>query len=139
MQSYERFISNHLNNSFHPCASPNGYCSKCKTLVCEECTHKDHFTHVEAIKHQSVNIAERINYLCKIKFEVAKALHLREMLRKTEAKALVKAAERDFKKDSAEFKGFITKHKEAVVELSLIHICRCRRLLTCRSRWSPYH
>eukprot|EP00826_Nyctotherus_ovalis_P057613 TRINITY_DN7886_c0_g1_i14.p1 TRINITY_DN7886_c0_g1~~TRINITY_DN7886_c0_g1_i14.p1 ORF type:complete len:182 (-),score=85.53 TRINITY_DN7886_c0_g1_i14:24-569(-) len=22
-------------------------------------------------------------------------------------------------------------------ELSLIHICRCRRLLTCRSRWSP--
>eukprot|EP00826_Nyctotherus_ovalis_P029159 TRINITY_DN22_c0_g1_i2.p1 TRINITY_DN22_c0_g1~~TRINITY_DN22_c0_g1_i2.p1 ORF type:complete len:152 (-),score=37.60 TRINITY_DN22_c0_g1_i2:22-411(-) len=25
------------------------------------------------------------------------------------------------------------------IELSLIHICRCRRLLTCRSRWSPYH
>eukprot|EP00826_Nyctotherus_ovalis_P012973 TRINITY_DN13460_c0_g1_i9.p1 TRINITY_DN13460_c0_g1~~TRINITY_DN13460_c0_g1_i9.p1 ORF type:complete len:126 (-),score=35.88 TRINITY_DN13460_c0_g1_i9:39-416(-) len=24
-------------------------------------------------------------------------------------------------------------------KLSLIHICRCRRLLTCRSRWSPYH
>ena len=23
--------------------------------------------------------------------------------------------------------------------LSLIHIRRCRRLLTCRSRWSPYH
>ena len=23
--------------------------------------------------------------------------------------------------------------------LSLIHICRCRRLITCRSRWSPYH
>ena len=29
--------------------------------------------------------------------------------------------------------------KGAVVTLSLIHICRCRRLLTCRSRWSPYH
>eukprot|EP00826_Nyctotherus_ovalis_P043830 TRINITY_DN466_c0_g1_i8.p1 TRINITY_DN466_c0_g1~~TRINITY_DN466_c0_g1_i8.p1 ORF type:complete len:119 (-),score=46.28 TRINITY_DN466_c0_g1_i8:22-378(-) len=26
-----------------------------------------------------------------------------------------------------------------VLFLSLIHICRCRRLLTCRSRWSPYH
>ena len=26
-----------------------------------------------------------------------------------------------------------------VVALSLIHIWRCRRLLTCRSRWSPYH
>eukprot|EP00826_Nyctotherus_ovalis_P024947 TRINITY_DN19256_c0_g1_i1.p1 TRINITY_DN19256_c0_g1~~TRINITY_DN19256_c0_g1_i1.p1 ORF type:complete len:130 (+),score=28.42 TRINITY_DN19256_c0_g1_i1:104-493(+) len=25
------------------------------------------------------------------------------------------------------------------VLLSLIHICRCRRLLTCRSRWSPDH
>eukprot|EP00826_Nyctotherus_ovalis_P022885 TRINITY_DN17665_c0_g1_i1.p1 TRINITY_DN17665_c0_g1~~TRINITY_DN17665_c0_g1_i1.p1 ORF type:complete len:215 (-),score=42.06 TRINITY_DN17665_c0_g1_i1:18-662(-) len=25
------------------------------------------------------------------------------------------------------------------IDLSLIHICRCRRLLTCRSRWSPYH
>ena len=27
----------------------------------------------------------------------------------------------------------------ALLVLSLIHICRCRRLLTCRSRWSPYH
>ena len=26
-----------------------------------------------------------------------------------------------------------------VSHLSLIHIWRCRRLLTCRSRWSPYH
>eukprot|EP00826_Nyctotherus_ovalis_P017396 TRINITY_DN15121_c0_g1_i3.p1 TRINITY_DN15121_c0_g1~~TRINITY_DN15121_c0_g1_i3.p1 ORF type:complete len:125 (-),score=47.57 TRINITY_DN15121_c0_g1_i3:41-415(-) len=32
------------------------------------------------------------------------------------------------------------KHLQAQLqELSLIHICRCRRLLTCRSRWSPYH
>ena len=28
---------------------------------------------------------------------------------------------------------------QRVLDLSLIHICRCRRLLTCRSRWSPYH
>eukprot|EP00826_Nyctotherus_ovalis_P007074 TRINITY_DN11743_c0_g1_i3.p1 TRINITY_DN11743_c0_g1~~TRINITY_DN11743_c0_g1_i3.p1 ORF type:complete len:116 (+),score=10.80 TRINITY_DN11743_c0_g1_i3:242-589(+) len=27
----------------------------------------------------------------------------------------------------------------ADVELSLIHICRCRRYAVCRSRWSPYH
>ena len=26
-----------------------------------------------------------------------------------------------------------------ILTLSLIHIWRCRRLLTCRSRWSPYH
>eukprot|EP00826_Nyctotherus_ovalis_P062197 TRINITY_DN8957_c0_g1_i3.p1 TRINITY_DN8957_c0_g1~~TRINITY_DN8957_c0_g1_i3.p1 ORF type:complete len:103 (+),score=5.65 TRINITY_DN8957_c0_g1_i3:574-882(+) len=25
------------------------------------------------------------------------------------------------------------------LELSLIHICRCRRSTLCRSRWSPYH
>eukprot|EP00826_Nyctotherus_ovalis_P032158 TRINITY_DN25962_c0_g1_i2.p1 TRINITY_DN25962_c0_g1~~TRINITY_DN25962_c0_g1_i2.p1 ORF type:complete len:110 (-),score=32.61 TRINITY_DN25962_c0_g1_i2:12-341(-) len=34
----------------------------------------------------------------------------------------------------------VTSAQFAIVsELSLIHICRCRRLLTCRSRWSPYH
>ena len=26
-----------------------------------------------------------------------------------------------------------------VINLSLIHICRCRRIERCRSRWSPYH
>ena len=26
-----------------------------------------------------------------------------------------------------------------VLDLSLIHICRCRRIERCRSRWSPYH
>ena len=26
-----------------------------------------------------------------------------------------------------------------IQNLSLIHICRCRRRLRCRSRWSPYH
>eukprot|EP00826_Nyctotherus_ovalis_P035020 TRINITY_DN2966_c0_g1_i1.p3 TRINITY_DN2966_c0_g1~~TRINITY_DN2966_c0_g1_i1.p3 ORF type:complete len:116 (-),score=11.87 TRINITY_DN2966_c0_g1_i1:15-362(-) len=25
------------------------------------------------------------------------------------------------------------------IYLSLIHICRCRRIERCRSRWSPYH
>eukprot|EP00826_Nyctotherus_ovalis_P036528 TRINITY_DN3246_c0_g1_i4.p1 TRINITY_DN3246_c0_g1~~TRINITY_DN3246_c0_g1_i4.p1 ORF type:complete len:114 (-),score=2.21 TRINITY_DN3246_c0_g1_i4:21-362(-) len=25
------------------------------------------------------------------------------------------------------------------IMLSLIHICRCRRIERCRSRWSPYH
>ena len=28
---------------------------------------------------------------------------------------------------------------ESVMDLSLIHICRCRRYAVCRSRWSPYH
>eukprot|EP00826_Nyctotherus_ovalis_P025833 TRINITY_DN2004_c0_g2_i2.p1 TRINITY_DN2004_c0_g2~~TRINITY_DN2004_c0_g2_i2.p1 ORF type:complete len:125 (-),score=33.64 TRINITY_DN2004_c0_g2_i2:13-387(-) len=29
--------------------------------------------------------------------------------------------------------------KEESIYLSLIHICRCRRIERCRSRWSPYH
>ena len=33
-------------------------------------------------------------------------------------------------------KAIITRIKKT---LSLIHICRCRRRLRCRSRWSPYH
>ena len=33
--------------------------------------------------------------------------------------------------------GLIRGH--AVQDLSLIHICRCRRYSLCRSRWSPYH
>eukprot|EP00826_Nyctotherus_ovalis_P022112 TRINITY_DN17241_c0_g1_i2.p1 TRINITY_DN17241_c0_g1~~TRINITY_DN17241_c0_g1_i2.p1 ORF type:complete len:197 (+),score=27.64 TRINITY_DN17241_c0_g1_i2:150-740(+) len=28
---------------------------------------------------------------------------------------------------------------EYIYNLSLIHICRCRRYAVCRSRWSPYH
>ena len=29
--------------------------------------------------------------------------------------------------------------KAPIIELSLIHIWRCRRYAVCRSRWSPYH
>ena len=34
---------------------------------------------------------------------------------------------------------FLKAANEMVIALSLIHICRCRRRLRCRSRWSPYH
>eukprot|EP00826_Nyctotherus_ovalis_P055562 TRINITY_DN738_c0_g1_i5.p2 TRINITY_DN738_c0_g1~~TRINITY_DN738_c0_g1_i5.p2 ORF type:complete len:123 (+),score=5.93 TRINITY_DN738_c0_g1_i5:166-534(+) len=30
-------------------------------------------------------------------------------------------------------------NSKAIMKLSLIHICRCRRIERCRSRWSPYH
>eukprot|EP00826_Nyctotherus_ovalis_P059134 TRINITY_DN8199_c0_g1_i20.p1 TRINITY_DN8199_c0_g1~~TRINITY_DN8199_c0_g1_i20.p1 ORF type:complete len:650 (-),score=99.46 TRINITY_DN8199_c0_g1_i20:24-1973(-) len=32
-----------------------------------------------------------------------------------------------------------TTSKAYAINLSLIHICRCRRIERCRSRWSPYH
>eukprot|EP00826_Nyctotherus_ovalis_P053268 TRINITY_DN6896_c0_g1_i26.p1 TRINITY_DN6896_c0_g1~~TRINITY_DN6896_c0_g1_i26.p1 ORF type:complete len:746 (-),score=105.30 TRINITY_DN6896_c0_g1_i26:17-2254(-) len=33
----------------------------------------------------------------------------------------------------------IIRSREIAPDLSLIHICRCRRYAVCRSRWSPYH
>eukprot|EP00826_Nyctotherus_ovalis_P044964 TRINITY_DN490_c0_g1_i2.p1 TRINITY_DN490_c0_g1~~TRINITY_DN490_c0_g1_i2.p1 ORF type:complete len:218 (-),score=45.07 TRINITY_DN490_c0_g1_i2:18-671(-) len=30
-------------------------------------------------------------------------------------------------------------NEHSLYNLSLIHICRCRRIERCRSRWSPYH
>eukprot|EP00826_Nyctotherus_ovalis_P028798 TRINITY_DN22704_c0_g3_i1.p2 TRINITY_DN22704_c0_g3~~TRINITY_DN22704_c0_g3_i1.p2 ORF type:complete len:113 (+),score=43.95 TRINITY_DN22704_c0_g3_i1:467-805(+) len=33
----------------------------------------------------------------------------------------------------------IEEEKNVLLDLSLIHICRCRRYAVCRSRWSPYH
>ena len=38
-----------------------------------------------------------------------------------------------------EFVGGVVLEPEPVDDLSLIHICRCRRIERCRSRWSPYH
>eukprot|EP00826_Nyctotherus_ovalis_P024778 TRINITY_DN19122_c0_g1_i1.p1 TRINITY_DN19122_c0_g1~~TRINITY_DN19122_c0_g1_i1.p1 ORF type:complete len:174 (+),score=34.91 TRINITY_DN19122_c0_g1_i1:116-637(+) len=35
--------------------------------------------------------------------------------------------------------GKVKRSRYKLKKLSLIHICRCRRLLTCRSRWSPDH
>ena len=35
--------------------------------------------------------------------------------------------------------GMVTLISQDLSELSLIHICRCRRSTLCRSRWSPYH
>eukprot|EP00826_Nyctotherus_ovalis_P002999 TRINITY_DN105_c0_g1_i1.p1 TRINITY_DN105_c0_g1~~TRINITY_DN105_c0_g1_i1.p1 ORF type:complete len:350 (-),score=81.53 TRINITY_DN105_c0_g1_i1:22-1071(-) len=36
--------------------------------------------------------------------------------------------------------GMVRKYEvKALPNLSLIHICRCRRYAVCRSRWSPYH
>ena len=32
-----------------------------------------------------------------------------------------------------------TNYGQSVLDLSLIHIWRCRRIERCRSRWSPYH
>eukprot|EP00826_Nyctotherus_ovalis_P026896 TRINITY_DN20971_c0_g1_i1.p1 TRINITY_DN20971_c0_g1~~TRINITY_DN20971_c0_g1_i1.p1 ORF type:complete len:457 (-),score=134.31 TRINITY_DN20971_c0_g1_i1:14-1222(-) len=48
--------------------------------------------------------------------------------------------EEDFKDSGKEgLKRGKTKTSGAEGELSLIHICRCRRIERCRSRWSPYH
>ena len=35
--------------------------------------------------------------------------------------------------------NYRSKNFNEFINLSLIHICRCRRSTLCRSRWSPYH
>eukprot|EP00826_Nyctotherus_ovalis_P049846 TRINITY_DN6051_c0_g1_i2.p1 TRINITY_DN6051_c0_g1~~TRINITY_DN6051_c0_g1_i2.p1 ORF type:complete len:135 (+),score=25.05 TRINITY_DN6051_c0_g1_i2:127-531(+) len=47
--------------------------------------------------------------------------------------------ERDLYCDLGDMNLLMLAARKGDVRLSLIHICRCRRLLTCRSRWSPYH
>eukprot|EP00826_Nyctotherus_ovalis_P039967 TRINITY_DN3884_c0_g1_i3.p2 TRINITY_DN3884_c0_g1~~TRINITY_DN3884_c0_g1_i3.p2 ORF type:complete len:195 (-),score=90.57 TRINITY_DN3884_c0_g1_i3:18-602(-) len=49
---------------------------------------------------------------------------------KTLLEERLKKAETELKKESAKCINEV---------LSLIHICRCRRIERCRSRWSPYH
>eukprot|EP00826_Nyctotherus_ovalis_P050472 TRINITY_DN6185_c0_g2_i3.p1 TRINITY_DN6185_c0_g2~~TRINITY_DN6185_c0_g2_i3.p1 ORF type:complete len:261 (+),score=66.73 TRINITY_DN6185_c0_g2_i3:171-953(+) len=42
--------------------------------------------------------------------------------------------------EKEEFIEWVNKRNwKPVLALSLIHICRCRRIERCRSRWSPYH
>eukprot|EP00826_Nyctotherus_ovalis_P003599 TRINITY_DN10738_c0_g1_i1.p5 TRINITY_DN10738_c0_g1~~TRINITY_DN10738_c0_g1_i1.p5 ORF type:complete len:102 (-),score=36.36 TRINITY_DN10738_c0_g1_i1:15-320(-) len=50
-----------------------------------------------------------------------------------------KLGEKSGKKKNKKKRQDETKNVRAVLELSLIHICRCRRYAVCRSRWSPYH
>ena len=42
-------------------------------------------------------------------------------------------------RDSSLFKLAPFRHLHKSIDLSLIHIWRCRRSTLCRSRWSPYH
>eukprot|EP00826_Nyctotherus_ovalis_P036902 TRINITY_DN3317_c0_g3_i1.p1 TRINITY_DN3317_c0_g3~~TRINITY_DN3317_c0_g3_i1.p1 ORF type:complete len:282 (-),score=105.60 TRINITY_DN3317_c0_g3_i1:22-867(-) len=47
-------------------------------------------------------------------------------------------AERRLREQEVARKLAVEEEKKRL-ELSLIHICRCRRYAVCRSRWSPYH
>eukprot|EP00826_Nyctotherus_ovalis_P001531 TRINITY_DN10249_c0_g1_i3.p2 TRINITY_DN10249_c0_g1~~TRINITY_DN10249_c0_g1_i3.p2 ORF type:complete len:176 (-),score=80.79 TRINITY_DN10249_c0_g1_i3:24-551(-) len=54
-----------------------------------------------------------------------------------------KTKEKKVKELESELEPYLNEgeEKNASMEekLSLIHICRCRRIERCRSRWSPYH
>jgi len=105
-----------MNSEVHVCAFPNGYCSLCKRTVCDECLYKEHFEHVENIKHQSVKVAELINYFTGIKIELDKALHLREVIQKIEVKSMIQSLKSSLINDSSQFNAFVIKHKEEVMK-----------------------
>eukprot|EP00826_Nyctotherus_ovalis_P009345 TRINITY_DN12461_c0_g1_i2.p1 TRINITY_DN12461_c0_g1~~TRINITY_DN12461_c0_g1_i2.p1 ORF type:complete len:135 (-),score=34.69 TRINITY_DN12461_c0_g1_i2:22-426(-) len=46
---------------------------------------------------------------------------------------------RDNAKNALEGEDTLKRARSSFYDLSLIHICRCRRYAVCRSRWSPYH
>eukprot|EP00826_Nyctotherus_ovalis_P014175 TRINITY_DN13923_c0_g2_i7.p1 TRINITY_DN13923_c0_g2~~TRINITY_DN13923_c0_g2_i7.p1 ORF type:complete len:478 (-),score=195.51 TRINITY_DN13923_c0_g2_i7:22-1455(-) len=72
--------------------------------------------------------------------EALKETYLKAMDKKDEVeKELKKLQEKHRNLLSTEQAHMSVKDKLEPMYLSLIHICRCRRLLTCRSRWSPYH
>eukprot|EP00826_Nyctotherus_ovalis_P016995 TRINITY_DN14965_c0_g1_i2.p1 TRINITY_DN14965_c0_g1~~TRINITY_DN14965_c0_g1_i2.p1 ORF type:complete len:109 (+),score=12.52 TRINITY_DN14965_c0_g1_i2:49-375(+) len=53
---------------------------------------------------------------------------------------LPKVKERQCSSSFDDSPSFKKKRREVlIIQLSLIHICRCRRSTLCRSRWSPYH
>eukprot|EP00826_Nyctotherus_ovalis_P022548 TRINITY_DN1745_c0_g2_i11.p1 TRINITY_DN1745_c0_g2~~TRINITY_DN1745_c0_g2_i11.p1 ORF type:complete len:214 (-),score=76.74 TRINITY_DN1745_c0_g2_i11:20-661(-) len=64
----------------------------------------------------------------------AKLYNQLQISKKEQPKSAPIAAIMDIIRESVEKKGV-----RGVLGLSLIHICRCRRIERCRSRWSPYH
>jgi len=75
-----------------------------------------HFGHIEKIEYSGVKVAEQVNNLCKLKFKIAKALHVKEMLHKKKAEVIVKELENDLRKESSDFINFVLKHRENVIE-----------------------
>eukprot|EP00826_Nyctotherus_ovalis_P014046 TRINITY_DN13879_c0_g1_i1.p2 TRINITY_DN13879_c0_g1~~TRINITY_DN13879_c0_g1_i1.p2 ORF type:complete len:102 (-),score=31.86 TRINITY_DN13879_c0_g1_i1:9-314(-) len=72
---------------------------------------------------------------------------LRKMKRENEAELQEAAdkfnnSQKEVEKWKQKFKTEAIRNKNSLAslkKLSLIHICRCRRIERCRSRWSPYH
>ena len=54
-------------------------------------------------------------------------------------KTVVMSVQARYQVDGASERQVHSTHQSLKVELSLIHIWRCRRSTLCRSRWSPYH
>eukprot|EP00826_Nyctotherus_ovalis_P024474 TRINITY_DN18926_c0_g1_i1.p1 TRINITY_DN18926_c0_g1~~TRINITY_DN18926_c0_g1_i1.p1 ORF type:complete len:108 (+),score=34.03 TRINITY_DN18926_c0_g1_i1:102-425(+) len=59
--------------------------------------------------------------------------------RKEERLKSVEVYKIGFAKYDISKKIILGKQSPLPIQLSLIHICRCRRYAVCRSRWSPYH
>eukprot|EP00826_Nyctotherus_ovalis_P009221 TRINITY_DN12429_c0_g1_i9.p1 TRINITY_DN12429_c0_g1~~TRINITY_DN12429_c0_g1_i9.p1 ORF type:complete len:201 (+),score=48.33 TRINITY_DN12429_c0_g1_i9:73-675(+) len=85
----------------------------------------------------------------KINFAEEFAAYIRRSLRnsfgKMQGGLLTRSIEKPRKSVNVEgvvakpFSECFARGKDGVLGLSLIHICRCRRIERCRSRWSPYH
>eukprot|EP00826_Nyctotherus_ovalis_P029127 TRINITY_DN22973_c0_g1_i2.p1 TRINITY_DN22973_c0_g1~~TRINITY_DN22973_c0_g1_i2.p1 ORF type:complete len:211 (-),score=59.17 TRINITY_DN22973_c0_g1_i2:10-642(-) len=127
--------------------SLEAFCEAEKVLVCIDCIllgeHKTHEVSAiseaskkaRALMNGSVETSKRLKDSLKAALECVE-MHRGELKTKVEEQKELIA--KQFDKLIESIKEHETK-LNAVLILSLIHICRCRRYAVCRSRWSPYH
>eukprot|EP00826_Nyctotherus_ovalis_P042792 TRINITY_DN4456_c0_g2_i4.p1 TRINITY_DN4456_c0_g2~~TRINITY_DN4456_c0_g2_i4.p1 ORF type:complete len:296 (+),score=75.74 TRINITY_DN4456_c0_g2_i4:346-1233(+) len=111
---------------------------------------ESHDSSKEDIENKSDNNSEKVNEdqdkpledYSNVK-EEAIAKEQQQKLGKDDTKHEVenKEVEENKEEDKKEHENELDKlrDKPKKLDLSLIHICRCRRYAVCRSRWSPYH
>eukprot|EP00826_Nyctotherus_ovalis_P019839 TRINITY_DN1616_c0_g1_i1.p2 TRINITY_DN1616_c0_g1~~TRINITY_DN1616_c0_g1_i1.p2 ORF type:complete len:147 (+),score=33.88 TRINITY_DN1616_c0_g1_i1:257-697(+) len=102
--------------------------ASCKTNLMES------ETEARRINNKLANAKEASEYLAKEKEILEGELELLNESKKRAELELLKLKE--INATTAKSHSINTSKEH---ELSLIHICRCRRYAVCRSRWSPYH
>eukprot|EP00826_Nyctotherus_ovalis_P006221 TRINITY_DN1144_c0_g1_i3.p1 TRINITY_DN1144_c0_g1~~TRINITY_DN1144_c0_g1_i3.p1 ORF type:complete len:383 (+),score=94.79 TRINITY_DN1144_c0_g1_i3:398-1546(+) len=98
--------------------------------------------HAELLQDQNATLNNELESLVEADEVVRKDLDRKarvEYIKSKNNSEVQRSTARVRTSQSPERSPYSSPYKYCLHTLSLIHICRCRRLLTCRSRWSPYH
>eukprot|EP00826_Nyctotherus_ovalis_P041340 TRINITY_DN4145_c0_g1_i3.p3 TRINITY_DN4145_c0_g1~~TRINITY_DN4145_c0_g1_i3.p3 ORF type:complete len:135 (+),score=50.33 TRINITY_DN4145_c0_g1_i3:607-1011(+) len=110
-------------------------------------TFTDRFLAAVEAKQTAEQDAERVRYLVEQAVQEKKSIIVQaegesvsaELIGKTMNPMYLELKRVEGSKKVAEILSEANNRAFIDVDLSLIHICRCRRYAVCRSRWSPYH